>query len=478
MAEEKDKEIQAAVQNGTTDQLGLLIGIPFSMKDSISLKGHRATLGLAYLSHIKMKDDAVMVKLFKLQGGIPLVKGNISVGSLSVNTTNPLYGQARTHFNEGRSTGGSSGGDAGLISGRCVPISIGGDIGGSLRFPPAFCGVYGFKPTTSRSSNKGLNVARKHQFDGFNHLQPTLGPMAKSIDDLVVGMRVQSNPTIHHLDPFTGPCPWNSETFTSVQKSGGEGSPKIKVGLHYGNTMMPVSKSVRRALDLAKDKLTDLGYEVVPFEITEDMYKNCRDILLTIIANGVFDNTVNDIENAYESPPFGLKIFKFVMRSGKLMRSFLDFMIKAGSKREHVFLSKLRYTSHEEFELCLKARYEFADLISKKQKEAGVAAVIMPIWYHGAAKLKLVDDVSSLCDYGMIANMCGCPSGVLPITAVQQNEEALDDDGHNDRLTPILREDMAGSENLPVGIQVLGHAYEDEQVLGIMKVLDGAIKFQ
>lgn len=66
---------------------------------------------------------------------------------MSPHTNNRVWGESLNPLDNERTCGGSSGGDAGLLAARCIPISIGSDIGGSIRFPAAFCGVYGFKPT-------------------------------------------------------------------------------------------------------------------------------------------------------------------------------------------------------------------------------------------------------------------------------------------------------------------------------------------
>jgi len=69
-----------------------------------------------------------------------------------VETENNIYGVAKNPWNEEKTAGGSSGGDAGMVASRCVPFGIGSDLGGSIRIPCDFCGVYGFKITNARSS--------------------------------------------------------------------------------------------------------------------------------------------------------------------------------------------------------------------------------------------------------------------------------------------------------------------------------------
>lgn len=80
-------------------------------------------------------------------GVIPLVRGNVPQSAMIAHTDNYIWGRAKNFFDHDRSCGGSSGGDAGLVAARCVPLGIGSDIASSLRIPAHFNGVYTFKPT-------------------------------------------------------------------------------------------------------------------------------------------------------------------------------------------------------------------------------------------------------------------------------------------------------------------------------------------
>ena len=96
-----------------------------------------------------------------------------------------------------------------MIAARCVPIGLGGDIGGSLRWPAVFCGIYGFKPSIHRVSRLGSSPARLHRFSAFNHLVLSVGPMGSSVDDLVRCMSLLSSDKVHELDPETVPMGWH-----------------------------------------------------------------------------------------------------------------------------------------------------------------------------------------------------------------------------------------------------------------------------
>jgi len=89
------------------------------------------------------------------KGAIPLVKSNIPAGLMCFDSGNYVWGLAKNPWNENRSIGGSSGGEAGLVSTHGSPIGLGTDIGGSIRTPCAYGGCYGIKPTPSRTSLAG-----------------------------------------------------------------------------------------------------------------------------------------------------------------------------------------------------------------------------------------------------------------------------------------------------------------------------------
>lgn len=108
-----------------------------------------------------------------------------------MHTDNFVWGRARNPYDNDRSCGGSSGGDAGLVASRCVPLAIGSDVGGSIRIPSAFNGVVGFKPTQGRITYRGGQSIRMINFDMFSgHLKCTVGPISKSVKDCIETMKI------------------------------------------------------------------------------------------------------------------------------------------------------------------------------------------------------------------------------------------------------------------------------------------------
>ena len=124
----------------------------FKVKLQIEEKGRISTVGCAHMVDYIGREDAISVRMIREAGGIPFVKSNNCQIVFSMNTDNFIYGIAQNPYNVFRTTGGSSGGEGGLAATKCSPLGLGTDIGGSIRYPAAFNGVYAFKPTPYRVS--------------------------------------------------------------------------------------------------------------------------------------------------------------------------------------------------------------------------------------------------------------------------------------------------------------------------------------
>ena len=116
-------------------------------------KGFSTTFGITHkILNIKDK-DCYIITCFKAAGMIPFVRTNVPQLGMIFDCNNFVFGRTNNIWNIRRSVGGSSGGEAGLIAANCSPIGLGSDIGGSLRIPAAFCGIYSLKVGERRLSN-------------------------------------------------------------------------------------------------------------------------------------------------------------------------------------------------------------------------------------------------------------------------------------------------------------------------------------
>jgi amidase len=128
------------------ESLGMLAGLPMTVKDALDVEGLPASAGIEYLLHRTAK-GAVVVSRVRAEGAIVWGKTNTPVKAADWQTYNALYGITNNPWDLERTPGGSSGGSAAALAAGLTALEIGADIGGSLRVPASFCGVFAHKPT-------------------------------------------------------------------------------------------------------------------------------------------------------------------------------------------------------------------------------------------------------------------------------------------------------------------------------------------
>ena len=169
---------------------GPLHGVPFTMKDQLQTKGIITTNGCPELKDYVPTEDATVVKRLKDAGGILLGKTNVpEMCTLGV-SDNLVYGQTKNPYDLKRTPGGSSGGEAAIISSGGSPFGLGTDIGDSIRSPSHYCGIAGIKPNSRRVPETGMLGA----FPFFMATWNSIGPMARHVEDLELVLRVISGP--------------------------------------------------------------------------------------------------------------------------------------------------------------------------------------------------------------------------------------------------------------------------------------------
>ncbi len=167
---------------------GLLHGVPITIKDNLAVKNLRITSGYKPNKDFIAKKDATLVKKLKDEGAIILGITNMPSLGLDAQTFNDLYGRTNNPWDLSRTPGGSSGGCSAAVAAGFTPISIGNDIGGSLRVPAHSTGVYTIKPTDHLVSKTGL-LPEEKEFRALRHLISS-GPLARSIEDLKLILKI------------------------------------------------------------------------------------------------------------------------------------------------------------------------------------------------------------------------------------------------------------------------------------------------
>jgi fatty acid amide hydrolase len=157
----------------------VLFGVPVSIKDGFQQKGYDCTMGTAVRCFAPYPEDGLLVKALKHAGAVPFVRSNIPQLLMMPESENIIWGVCANPWDVTRTSGGSSGGEASLISSRCSVSGLGSDVGGSIRIPAHYTGICGFKPTPMRMSSRGQSVPRKNDRNGQIAIRSTCGPMAR-----------------------------------------------------------------------------------------------------------------------------------------------------------------------------------------------------------------------------------------------------------------------------------------------------------
>jgi amidase len=168
-----------------------LLGLPVTIKESIDVEGLPSTAGVPFRKGHQALHDAPTVTRLREAGAVIFGKTNVCMWLADYQANNPIYGQTNSPWNLTRTPGGSSGGSASLAAG-LTPLDIGTDLGGSIRIPAAFCGLWGHKPS------HGIVCTHGH-FPGTalpNHAEmfAIQGPHARSAADLELALDVMTGP--------------------------------------------------------------------------------------------------------------------------------------------------------------------------------------------------------------------------------------------------------------------------------------------
>ncbi|MCA9265831.1 MAG: Asp-tRNA(Asn)/Glu-tRNA(Gln) amidotransferase subunit GatA [Planctomycetales bacterium] len=242
-------------QSGQT--IGPLAGLPVAVKDLLCTEGETTTCASRMLEHFVPPYDATAIARLKQADGVLLGKTNLDEFAMGGSTESSAYQLTRNPWNLECVPGGSSGGAAACVAASMAPLSVGTDTGGSIRQPASYCGVVGLKPTYGRVSRFGL-VAFASSLD-------QIGPMAHTAED-----------TALLLEALAGHDPRDS---TSVNVPVPEYSASVKqpiAGLRLGivrdHLGEGVGDDVRNAIETAIDVYRSLGAEIVDVELPHCQY--------------------------------------------------------------------------------------------------------------------------------------------------------------------------------------------------------------
>ena len=231
------------------DHLGPLAGLPMTVKDTFDVAGMAASSGLEHYRR-RMTGDATAVGHARAAGAVIWGKTNVPVLAADWQSANALYGTTNNPWDVTRTCGGSSGGAAAALAARVTALEIGSDIGGSLRVPASFCGVFSHKPTWGLISQYGQ--VPPHPGSHAERDLNVVGPLARSARDLRLLLSVIENGS---LAPNARPADLR----------------QARIGVWLDETLCPVDPEVRAVIEAFAAELKAAGAEVELIASPTDM---------------------------------------------------------------------------------------------------------------------------------------------------------------------------------------------------------------
>jgi amidase len=297
-------------QRASGDPVGALAGLPITIKDSFEVTGMPTTCGLEHLRDHRPGQDADAVALLREAGANIFGKTNLPAGASDWQSFNPVYGISRNPWNPDRTVGGSSGGAAGAVAAGLTSFELGSDIGGSIRIPAHFCGVFGHKPTYGLISVRGQIPPPPGTLT-----RPELGvagPIARSAADLALLMGVLAEPL---------PAPRH------------ERLQDFRVGVWLGDGAYRVDSAYRHALDAYLTDLRQAGARIEDVALPvdpHDSYETYLQVLFAIVG-GPAPHEADAFEALAPQDPTGI-----AAKLARYMRTTLGEWFALAEQRAHL----------------------------------------------------------------------------------------------------------------------------------------------
>lgn len=475
----------AAEGDSRARPLGILHGVPISVKESINVAGHASTAGLSKRIGTLAPSDAPMIAALRKAGAVPFCQTNLPQTNLSYGCSNPLFGATLSPLDAARTPGGSSGGEAALIAAGGSVLGIGADIGGSVRVPAAFCGICGFKPGSLRSSFRGSYSSTA----GQSGVAAAAGPMCRSVAGLEAVMRVVTGPTMHALDASVPPLPWDDAEFAS--------RTPLRIGFYIADGFIPATPACARAVREACGLLSIRGHEIIPF--TPPRAPHGVRLFFKLLTSDGGEAVMEALDGEEIDDSLGAFVAGVTATGSRASKRLEASLREKGLTRGPDLMNAVGRTSVREYwrtqaeKNALRAEWEEA------WKTAGLDCVITPAHVMPPPPPHVVAASGATLCYTQLFNLLDFPAGTLPVSSVTEEDEAgmaawpasiiqeqfgaetdaLISSGdiygpQGDALEEIVRTSCVGSTGLPVSVQVVALPWHEERCLRVMAEIEEA----
>lgn len=227
--------------------VGPFHGLPISLKELMKYGGKVTTAGyVCYLDNYingTPREESVSIQILRKLGAVFYVRTSQPQAVMHLDSDNNITGRTSNPYNRKITSGGSSGGESAIVALGGSVFGIGSDIGGSIRAPAAFCGVYGIRPTTKRTTGLGSLSGGAGQESIFS----AQGPLTNNLEDIEYYMETYINEgKPWEYDPNTIPLPWKKAELPET----------VTFGFMMTDTLVDPSAALTRGLNFVKEKLS------------------------------------------------------------------------------------------------------------------------------------------------------------------------------------------------------------------------------
>lgn len=399
--------------------LGPLHGVPVAVKDNLATAGLRTTGGSSVLADHTPSTDATVVARLKAAGAIVLGKTNMHEFAFGITTNNPHYGPARNPYDPSRIAGGSSGGSAVAVAAGLCAGAIGTDTGGSIRIPSALCGCVGLKPTLGRVGRGGLMY--------LSSTCDCIGPIARSAEDAALILSAIAGPDVRDPDASTEPVP----AYTPREATGWQG---VRLGVPRRFFYEDNDPAVARALEAALERMAGAGAELV--DVTVEGLEGIVPAGFAV----VLAETVHLLGGYLRAVEPSVTLADVLDRLGPDVRNILGSQVGPGATPipGYAYLDAVR-TFRRAFQAHMAAALRDVDALVVPTTPLPAA----PIGDDAETMLngRLVETFGTFIRYTFLVNMAGLPAISVPAGRTE-----------------------AG---LPIGMQFIGHPWQEARLLGL-----------
>ncbi|EPQ61159.1 amidase [Gloeophyllum trabeum ATCC 11539] len=442
--------------------MGPLHGLPISLKDQFKIKGLETTMGYASWIGKYADSDSVLTQILYECGAVPFVRTNVCQTLNWGETFNHVFGRTTNPWNRYLTCGGSSGGEGALVAMKGSPLGIGTDIGGSVRIPSAFCGLYTLRPSYERLPYAGAVNSQ----EGQESISSVPGPMTNAVSGVKLFMKAVLDSKPWNKDPLAVRKEWSDKEYALSEHGGGG---QLSFAIMWDNGLLKPHPPLWRAMRMCKAALEDAGHKVIdwqPYQMLE-IFRNAESIYA---ADGGHDFHVVCEES-------GEPVIQTMSPDTNKHDLALDeplVQTVLGPEKKMLTAWEL-WQLHKEKRSLRKAQLDHWQATANQTGTGRpVDAIISPAAPYVAPPHGLNNDYF----YTTFCNAMDYATSVVPVTFV---DEELDRPvpphefyNHHDEANYKLY-DPKLFHGAPVGLQLIGRTLEEEAVIAMTEILDNAL---